>query len=205
MEERNATHMKIERIIGGNIEANGYIIRCDRGADAYVIDPGFSHKKYLSFVAENGLRVRGILLTHHHYDHTDKAEILSGEWSCPVCLHREDVPYYRGTVDTALEGGETFPFGDGELRVLHTPGHTGGGVCFCAEGSNAAFTGDTVFNVDLGRTDLAGGSAARLKDSLISVVDKWRNDVTIHPGHGDPCTMKYVRENNSEYIEMVAR
>jgi glyoxylase-like metal-dependent hydrolase (beta-lactamase superfamily II) len=196
--------MKIERIIGGTLEANGYILFQKSGGNAFVVDPGFSHKKYLAFAEKNNLRARGILLTHHHYDHSDEAGILRNEWDCPVYMHREDIPCYKGEVDVALKGGETLTLDGEEIRVLHTPGHTGGGVCFYSEKSRVAFTGDTVFNVDLGRTDLPGGSAERLRFSLINTVDKWANDITIFPGHGDPCTMKYVREINEEYIEMIS-
>jgi glyoxylase-like metal-dependent hydrolase (beta-lactamase superfamily II) len=119
-------------------------------------------------------------------------------------MHREDLPYYKGAVDIVLEGGETLNLDVETITVLHTPGHTGGGVCFYAERSKVVFTGDTVFNVDLGRTDLPGGNAAHMRESLVSVVDRWSNDITIYPGHGDSCTMKYVREVNSEYIEMVS-
>lgn len=93
---------------------------------------------------------------------------------------------------------------DEEIQVLHTPGHTAGGVCFYAAKSHVAFTGDTVFNIDLGRTDLPGGSAERLEASLRQVVNRWSSDVTIYPGHGDPCSMKFVREINFEFIEMTS-
>jgi glyoxylase-like metal-dependent hydrolase (beta-lactamase superfamily II) len=194
--------MKIERFIGGNFEANGYIIYLNRGGDAWIIDPGYAHRKFVNFATDNKLNILGILLTHHHYDHSDEADVLRHIYSCPVGLHREDLPRYRGMVDTVFEGGETLMLESEEIQVLHTPGHTSGGVCFFAPKSRVAFTGDTVFDIDLGRTDLPGGSAERLEASLRNVVDKWSNDVTIYPGHGNPRSMKFVRELNSEYIEM---
>jgi glyoxylase-like metal-dependent hydrolase (beta-lactamase superfamily II) len=94
---------------------------------------------------------------------------------------------------------------DGEtIDVLHTPGHTAGGLCYYSQKSCLCFTGDTIFNVDLGFTNFDGGSAGRMRESLRNVINKWGNDVTIHPGHGDPATMKYVREVNREFLDMIA-
>jgi glyoxylase-like metal-dependent hydrolase (beta-lactamase superfamily II) len=195
--------MKIERIIGGNLEANGYVIHNGMGKEGWIIDPGYSAGRYRRLTTDLKLLIRGILLTHHHYDHVGAVAVLRNDLNCPVYLHREDLPWYKEVYDTVLEGGEVFLLGDEEIKVLHTPGHTAGGVCYYLERSRVAFTGDTVFNVDLGRTDLPGGSEAQMRRSLIEVVNRWANDVTIYPGHGDPCTMKYVREVNGEFLEMV--
>jgi glyoxylase-like metal-dependent hydrolase (beta-lactamase superfamily II) len=195
--------MKIERFIGGNLEANGYIIYQMAGGAAWIIDPGYAHRVFTRFISENKLSVLGILLTHHHYDHSDEADVLRNTYDCPVCIHREDLARYRGKVDTIFEGGEELSLEEETIQVLHTPGHTAGGVCYYSLQSRVAFTGDTVFNVDLGRTDLPGGSPERLEASLRETINKWSNEIIIYPGHGDPCSMKYVREVNTEFIEMV--
>ncbi|MDR3304588.1 MAG: MBL fold metallo-hydrolase [Clostridiales Family XIII bacterium] len=195
--------MKIERIIAGSLAANGYIIYQKDGGGTFIIDPGYTPPRYTDFVSAHDLRVKAILLTHYHPDHANKAEALANEYDCPICAQREELDYYKGRVDQIFEGGEALDL-DGEvIRVLHTPGHTAGGVCYYSEKSRVAFTGDTIFNVDLGYTHFPGGSAARMKDSLKNVVDKWGNDVTIYPGHGDSETMKRVREINSEFLEML--
>lgn len=90
-----------------------------------------------------------------------------------------------------------------EIRVIHTPGHTGGSVCFMSEKSKVCFTGDTIFNVDLGRTDLEGGSEEEMIDSILNIIDKWPNDIMIYPGHGDGCTMKKARQINTEFNDIV--
>jgi glyoxylase-like metal-dependent hydrolase (beta-lactamase superfamily II) len=195
--------VRIERIIGGNLEANCYIPHHGMGSEAFIIDPGFLRKKYIAAARELKLKVLAVLLTHHHYDHSGEAGLVAREFGVPVCLHRGDLPYYKGRVDRVLEGGETLKLDGEPVRVLHTPGHTPGGVCFYLPDSKVSFTGDTVFNVDLGRTDLDGGSEADLRRSLREVVDAWPNDVTIYPGHGDPATMKYVRAVNREFTEMI--
>lgn len=193
--------MKIRRLIGGNLESNGYIIYDKEKGEAYVIDPGYNPGSFLKELDRLGLTAKGILLTHHHYDHTGGVEGLRQALSCPVYLHRDDWDIYKKPVDFMLEHGQIVTLGEEEILVLHTPGHTWGGVCFYSDKSKLAFTGDTLFNVDMGRTDLLDGSEQALAASVRDVMDKWGNDITIYPGHGDPATMKFVRKNNQEYQE----
>jgi glyoxylase-like metal-dependent hydrolase (beta-lactamase superfamily II) len=203
--------MNIERIVEGPLEANCYIIYREDGGPAYIIDPGYDVKRTQDFIKARGLNVKAILLTHTHRDHSGKADALAEHYSVDVCAQREELDYHRGNKDRMFgsnvgrlfDGGETLDLGGEKIDVLHTPGHTAGGVCYYSEKSRASFTGDTIFNVDLGYTHFPGGSAERMKDSLKNVVDKWGNDVTIYPGHGDPATMKYVREVNKEFLDII--
>ena len=195
--------MQIKRLIGGILESNGYIIYQKNGKKCYVIDPGYEAGNFVSFMKENGLEPEGILLTHGHHDHVGAADKLAERMSCPVYIHREDEDLAKCRTDKYLEDGQIFLVGDEELKVIHTPGHTRGGVCFYSEKSRAAFTGDTIFDVDIGRMDLEGGSEEDMARSLKNVVDKWDNDVIIYPGHGDSSSMKKVREVNSEFLEMI--
>jgi len=204
--------MKIERIVCGSLSANCYIIYKTDGGSAYIIDPGYDTKRTQDFIDVHGLKVKAILLTHMHYDHSGKADALADHYGVDICVQREELDHFDGKknrycgsgADTLFDGGETVDLDGEQINVLHTPGHTAGGLCFYSEKSRVAFTGDTIFNVDLGYTHFAGGSAARMKESLKNVVNKWGNDVTIYPGHGDPATMKYVREVNQEFLEMVS-
>ena len=195
--------MQIKRLVCGILEANGYIIYTKDSPEAFIIDPGYSQKKYIDFIKEKGLKVKGILLTHHHHDHSTKADILSNTFDCPVYMHRNEIPYYKWKVTDELDGGEILSFGDDSLLVIHTPGHTAGGICFFSEKSKLCFTGDTIFNVDIGRCDLLSGSLDEMADTINNVIDKWGNDITIYPGHGDSCNMKFVRKNNSEFLELL--
>ena len=185
--------MKIKRFIGGLLESNGYIIYQKDGGDAYLIDPGYNSKVFIEYIKEHGFSLKGILLTHHHYDHSGVADRVKAVFDCPIYLHRRDCDIYfkefKRNVDIYMEDGNVFDLEGEEIRVIHTPGHTGGGVCFMSDKSKVCFTGDTIFNVDLGRTDLEGGSEEEMIDSILNIIDKWPNDIMIYPGHGDGCTM----------------
>ena len=201
--------MKIKRVVCGNLEANCYVIYENEGHEAYVIDPGYSYKKYLKICEELNLKVKGILLTHHHYDHAGAARELKLALGCPIYIHRNELRWFKADPDVILTGGEILLLGGADkdseepIEVLNTPGHTAGGVCFYAPKSKVAFTGDTIFDIDLGYTHFEGGSAENMKKSLREVVNKWGNEVTIYPGHGGSSTMKKVREVNTEFLEAI--
>lgn len=199
--------MKIKRFIGGLLESNGYIIYQKDGGDAYLIDPGYNSKVFIEYIREHGFSLKGILLTHHHYDHSGVADRVKAAFDCPIYLHRRDCDIYfkefKRNVDIYMEDGNVFDLEGEEIRVIHTPGHTGGSVCFMSEKSKVCFTGDTIFNVDLGRTDLEGGSEEEMIDSILNIIDKWPNDIMIYPGHGDGCTMKKARQINTEFNDIV--
>lgn len=197
--------MKIRRIVGGNLESNGYILYQKEGSTCFVIDPGYNPEKYIKTMKELKLGVKGILLTHHHYDHVGGVQKIRDTYDCPVFLHRGDLSLYKDIVDQVLEGGEILTLEDEEIQVIHTPGHTGGCVCYYSEKSKVAFTGDTIFNVDLGRTDLKDGSDYKMVNSIRDIIDQWSNEITIYPGHGDSCTMKFVRKYNLEFLDIVGK
>lgn len=183
--------------------SNGYVIYAGKGMPCFVIDPGYNPAKFIDYIKENELDMHGILLTHNHYDHVGGVDKIKQYFDCPVYLHREDTDAYQKPVDHMLEDGEELLLGGDTVLVVHTPGHTRGSVCFVTENRRVAFTGDTVFNVDLGRTDLAGGSEAQMIDSCKNVINRWTGDVFIYPGHGDGCTMKTVRKINKEFLDII--
>lgn len=185
------------------LESNGYIIYQRDGGDCFIIDPGYGAATFIDFVHEHSLRPKGILLTHHHYDHVGAVKKVRAEFDCPVYLHREDCDMYKKPVDVYMEDGDVIDLEGETIRVISTPGHTKGSVCFMSEEGKIVFTGDTVFNVDLGRTDLEDGSEDDMRRSILDVVDSWGNDMYIYPGHGDGCTMKTVRRINAEFNDIV--
>lgn len=195
--------MKIKRLIGGSLESNGYIIYDKEGGDCYIIDPGYNGEKFIHQIEELGLGLKGILLTHHHYDHVGAVAKIKDINGCPVYLHKDDCDQYKKPVDVMMEAGDILMLGEEVIHVIHTPGHTRGGVCYYSEKSKLAFTGDTIFNVDLGRTDLEDGSPKEMEDSIRNIINEWSNEISIYPGHGDSCTMKFVRKHNQEFLDIV--
>lgn len=197
--------MKIKRIVGGNLESNGYILYQNDGGHCYVIDPGYNAEKFAEQIKASNLKVDGILLTHHHYDHTGAVDKLSKLTDSPIYMHWGDLEMYRGTVHHTLEDKASLDLEGEKIIVYYTPGHTEGSVCFYSEESKMVFTGDTIFNVDLGRTDLEDGSEYKMEKSIREVVNQWGNDMTIYPGHGNSCSMKYVRQHNKEFLDIIGR
>ena len=195
--------MKIKRFVGGNLESNGYIIYDKEHGECFIIDPGYNGEKFIKIIEELGLKLKGILLTHHHYDHVGGVnKIKESTTGCTVYIHRADGDCYNKEAEL-LESGDTLLLGNEKINVINTPGHTKGSVCYYSEKSKLAFTGDTIFDIDLGRTDLADGSPAEMEKSILNIISLWSNEIMIYPGHGDSCTMKFVKENNQEYLGIV--
>ena len=197
--------MNIRRIIAGELEANCYIIHDEGHKEAFMIDPGYDAWRYVDAVREDGLELAGILLTHYHSDHTGAVDGVLAEMKAPVYIHEldRDIEATYAKPDVLLHDGDVLSLGDSHIRVIHTPGHSRGGACYYIIEDDIAFTGDTIFNVDLGATMFKGGSFADMKRSCREIIDKWDDDVFIYPGHGDGCTMRWVREHNTEFLEMI--
>ncbi|MDD4199812.1 MAG: MBL fold metallo-hydrolase [Eubacteriales bacterium] len=194
--------MEIKRFIGGLLEANCFVIRDTKAdRDCLIIDPGYEAKKIMKYMRDENLNPLGIVLTHHHHDHSGAAEKLAKELELEIMIHTDDADSFESP-GRLLSDGDVLELGKDKLVICHTPGHTRGSICLYSKRSSVCFTGDTVFNVDLGRTDLEDGSEEEMKSSIREVVNKWGNQVTIYPGHGDPATMKYVRKYNTEFIEL---
>ena len=197
--------MKIKRFTGGTLESNGYVLYVREGGSCFIIDPGYDPKVFLVYIRDMKLDLKGIILTHHHYDHTGAVDRIKNETGCPVYLHREDCDMYGNQVDVYMEDSDIIDLDGVQLEVIHTPGHTRGSVCIFDGKDRVCFTGDTIFNVDLGRTDLEDGSEEQMIRSITEIIDRWPNDIMIYPGHGDGFTMKKVRKINREFTDIIER
>lgn len=183
--------------------SNGYVISTEKDPGCFIIDPGYRPEKFIDYIKEQALEPLGILLTHCHHDHVGGAQKIRDVFECPVMMTFEDSLMYKGSVDIVIEGGDVLQMGEEEIRVLKTPGHTAGSVCFLCERSSVVFTGDTIFDTDLGRTDLAGGSPEAMRLSCKRIIDRWPDFYTIYPGHDGSATMKQVRLYNLEFNECI--
>lgn len=203
--------MIIKSLPVGPIMANCYILGCDKTLEAAVIDPGDDADQILAILAESGLKLKYILNTHGHFDHVGgnrgmKAAVPDAQ----LMIHRLDAPMLDQLAtsasmfglqaenspppDAMLEDGQHLVFGDIELTVIHTPGHSPGGVAFLAEGH--VFVGDTLFQGSIGRTDLPGGDYNTLINSIRTRLFPLGDEVQVHPGHMGPTTIGQERRYN---------
>ena len=204
--------MIVENFISGPVSANTYLVIDEKTGDAALIDIGECTAEILAALQDERIRnFRYILLTHGHFDHIDGVAALKKQYpKTPVaiheadeaCLHDDLLSLARGfgcvaqeklDADILLHDGDTLPFGDGEIQVIHTPGHTKGGVTYCIGG--ALFTGDTLFYLSIGRTDFPGGSYEELNDSVHKLF-ALPGDYPVYTGHDRTTSLDFERKHN---------
>ena len=199
--------MKVISLTPAAWESNSYLLV--HSGEALLVDAGAPPDKITEALAREGVALRAILLTHGHFDHILSIDDLRDKYGVPVYVHRSDAPLltdgrknayayffrrdraWRAT-DKLLSGSDTLPFGDKTVRVLHTPGHTEGSVCYLVD--DLLFSGDTVFADGYGRTDLEGGSYEALTHSLATLF-ALPEHLTVYPGHGGASKLENVKYN----------
>ena len=190
--------MKIDTFIQGPLSTSAYLVSSKD--EAVLIDCGGDEDKVIAFVEEKGLDLKYILLTHGHGDHFAGVNKVREATGAQIGLHALDVPGLTMpfnlsicdadpvSEDFLVKEGDKIKFGDVTLKVIETPGHTPGGVCYYAKDHKVLFTGDTLFKTGVGRDDFPGGSLGRLSKSLHRLL-KMDVDIKIFPGHGQQSTI----------------
>ncbi|MFA7332557.1 MAG: MBL fold metallo-hydrolase [Candidatus Delongbacteria bacterium] len=205
--------LQVEALPLGPFETNAWLLSPASGG-VVVVDPGMEAGELLERLEERGRPLERILLTHGHLDHAAGCALLVRRYGCPVHAHPADHFLVRSLVDQGawygyqleavpeplepLHDGQRLALGAGELEVLHTPGHSPGGVCFrflTAEGPRL-ICGDTLFEGTYGRTDLPGGSLAQLVRSVRERIFPLPDDTLLLPGHGSTSTVAQERRSN---------
>lgn len=207
--------MKIENFVLGDLQTNCYIAYDEVTLDALIIDPaddgGFISEKILSL----GLRPQAIIFTHGHFDHILGTLELQLNFNLPIYIHKDDLflvkqssssakHWIKKSVDPVpipnhfLVDGQDVKFGNSTLSVIGTPGHTPGSICLYSDG--ILFTGDTLFNQGVGRTDLSYSSLPNLEKSLKRIF-KLPPSTIIYPGHGDISTLGNERPDPFSFEE----
>ena len=202
-----------------SLETSGFASNCyilHNGADALVIDPSVSEKKVLGELAKRSLKLNGILLTHGHFDHIWCAKGLREATGAPLYVHELDAEmltdskknayttftggnFTVGEPDILLHEGDELSLGDEKIKVIHTPGHTRGSVCFDTD--EILITGDTLFAEGFGRYDLYGGNLNDLKLSLQRLFKMAESENRwIYTGHGESSTLKTATDRLKYYF-----
>ena len=193
--------MNIKTMQVGPLGTNCYLLEDEHTRAAAVIDPGGDGARIEAQLRADGAELKLILLTHAHFDHTGGvAELHAAHPEVPVFLHPADAARLGSDVFPPI-GAPTVPYGDGDvvklgdldIQVLHTPGHTPGGVCLLV--GDALFTGDTLFQGSMGRIDFEGGSYEDIMASLARLAHL-PGDFRVLPGHMDASTLERERKTN---------
>jgi len=204
------TAVSLTRFVLGPLETNTYVLLDRETRKAAVIDPAAEDEALFRFVVTNASAVEKILLTHGHFDHIGGVSGLHEKWKSEVCIHPMDagmltrpaenlspflgVQFKTREADLLFEDRMEITIGTSKIRVLHTPGHTPGSVCFAGEGFVLA--GDTLFRLSVGRTDFPGSSMDRLQHSIRHQLMPLGDAIRVFSGHGEETTIGYEREHN---------
>ena len=202
--------MILKGLVVGALQVNCYILGTGRGGECLVIDPGGDVEDIERVLREEALRLKYILLTHGHVDHVGGVWDLVRRTGGQVLMHRGDLPLLEGVemqalafglpptgkprVDRTIEDGERIEAGEIGVDVLHTPGHSPGGVSYRYD--NLLFVGDTLFAGSVGRTDLPGGSFEELVKSVREKLFPIGDEARVFPGHGPQTTIGTERLYN---------
>ena len=206
-------------LVVGPIQANCYVLGCERTKEAAVIDPGGDVDKILMTLAKDKLRCVYIINTHGHFDHTGDNKRLKEVTGAKLVIHRADAPMIldqgsSGSLwgmevedspppDLYVEERDVITFGDISLQVLHTPGHSPGGISLLSD--KMVFVGDTLFAGSIGRTDLPGGDYETLIRNVKEKIFPLGDDVVIYPGHGPKTTVGREKRSNPFFASGGAR
>ena len=198
--------MNIKTFISGPIDANNYLLTDNN--KAVLIDCSEVKPELLN--ALDGLKLKYILLTHGHFDHVLGVNGMREKTGAKVLVNKADVERMEESVnimetfgvsgiatpkaDDFIKDGDILKFGNTEIKVIGTPGHTEGGVCYLI--GDKLFSGDTLFKNSVGRTDLPGGDFAKLSKSIKNNLFNLEENTTVYPGHGPTTSIGYEKQYN---------
>jgi hydroxyacylglutathione hydrolase len=199
----------LRKLVLGPLASNCYLVGSDSTGKGMVIDPADEGSLVLQSAQQVGLEIKLIVLTHGHPDHTGAVKEVKEATGAELAIHADDAPFLQQRVlamafglsyppppppDRLLKEGYNIDIDDVHFTVIHTPGHTPGGICLLGHG--VLFSGDTLFNCGIGRYDLPGGDYNRLMDSLQNKLMTLPDETIVYPGHGPETTIGAERRGN---------
>jgi hydroxyacylglutathione hydrolase len=202
--------MIIQSLVVGPIQANCFILGDEKTQKAVVIDPGDEAQRILAGLQKQALQLKYIINTHGHFDHVGANKALKEKTGVPILIHRAEAPLLAQLsssaavwgmqvddsppADRLLEDGDKISFGEITLEVIHTPGHSLGGISLYTP--KDLFVGDTLFAGSIGRTDFPGGDYDQLISGVRTRLFVLGDDVKVYPGHGPATTIGQERRYN---------
>jgi glyoxylase-like metal-dependent hydrolase (beta-lactamase superfamily II) len=188
--------MKVHQLEVGGMQNFTYVIEDEQTSEAVIIDPSWDLDLVLDVIEKNNLTVKYVINTHHHFDHTIGNEAIIKRTNSKIIQHKASTLKN----DMTVSDGDKISFGNSELTVFHTPGHSEDSMCLIGDGK--IFSGDTLFVGNCGRVDLPGGSARKLYHSLFDVIHKMDDSLVLYPGHnyGNSQTSTIGKEKKTNFV-----
>jgi len=201
----------LKRLEVGLFASNCYIVGCEDSLKGIIIDPGDEAGRIIKEIKDTGLEIKYLVLTHGHSDHTAALKDVKEATSAPIAIHTDDVDTMKQKLlgifmgagfksppppDKLLDDGDVLSVDGLDLRVIHTPGHSRGSICLLGDG--ILFSGDTLFNGSIGRSDLpgSGGNHKQLIESIKEKLLVLEDEIKVYPGHGPETTIGAERRGN---------
>lgn len=206
---------QIKTFVFNPFQENTFVVY-DETKECVIIDSGchseVEQKQLTDFIDNNGLKPKYAINTHGHIDHVLGSAFVKSHFKIDIMGHPEDLHLMQSavnlglmygisiddvpTIDININDGDIINFGNSQLEVIHTPGHSLGGVCLLCREGGFVISGDTLFNGSIGRTDLPGGNYDQLISSIKTKLLSLNGDYQVYPGHGEPTTISWEKNNN---------